>query len=105
MWLYAPLTEVVKIQPVQLYDPDGTRVEPDIPCVDTWPPRTLTEASIQAYKRMNGHGVRIQSISTNRRTGVITVRYLTDFDHEWTLRELKRVRAKIIEECSEQVKL
>lgn len=91
---------------MQAYDPDGTRMEPHIPCVDTWPPGTITEASMHAYKRLEKQGeIRLQSVAQNRSTGVVTVRYLADCPQQWILDRLRKARQEIIQELSEQVKI
>jgi len=91
---------------MEVYDPDGTKVTPYIPCVDIWPPETITEASIHAYKRLEKRGeIKIQSIPVNRRTGVVTVRYLADCPQQWIIARLKKAKRDIIAECSEQIKV
>ncbi len=85
---------------------DEQRVTPHIHCVDTWPPGTLTEASMHAYKRLEKQGeIRLQSVAQNRASGVVTIRYLTDSPQRWILDRLKKARQEIINELSEQIKL
>ncbi|MEG0270558.1 MAG: hypothetical protein RR653_12290 [Clostridia bacterium] len=50
--------------------------EPFWEVTDVWPPNTLTEGAIQAYKLLNKRGqIEIVTVHFNPATGVTTVKY------------------------------
>lgn len=85
---------------------DCTRVEPHIPCVDVWPPGTLTPACRAAYDQLAANGeIRRQSLTEHRITGVVTARYLSDCPHEWILDRLRRYKVWLMDEQARQTRL
>ena len=65
--------------------------EPFIPCVDLWPPGTLTDAKRAAYKQLINKGdIRIRKVVYHKGSGHVTVDYLSNIPHEWTLEQLRK---------------
>jgi len=65
---------------------------PFIPCVDLWPPGTLTDAKRAAYKQLINKGdIKIRKTVYHKGSGYITVDYLSNLPHEWTLGRLREL--------------
>lgn len=65
---------------------------PSIVCCDLWPPRTLTEAKMAAYKRLIDLGeIRIRRVVHYKATGYTTVDYWSTLPHAWTLNRLREL--------------
>lgn len=63
---------------------------PGIPCVDLWPPGTLTSPKLAAYRALMDAGdIRIRKVVYHRPGGYTTVDYLSTLPHAWTLERLK----------------
>jgi len=65
------------------------RAEPEILCIDYWPPEQLTPAKLRAYQAL----IRERQITKPRviycrSARSTTVEYLTAIPHEWVLQEL-----------------
>ena len=73
-----------------------TKMEPapvDISCVDTWPPFTLSEYAMMAYKALEADGaIRIEKVSISKTTGRTDVRYFAQIPHDWVLQRLKELK-------------
>ncbi|MBQ7844986.1 MAG: hypothetical protein IJ392_02415 [Clostridia bacterium] len=68
---------------------------PFIPCVDLWPPGTLTDVKRAAYKQLIDKGdIRIRKTVYHKDSGYITVDYLSNIPHEWTLEQLRKYAAQ-----------
>ena len=67
------------------------RAEPSIPCVDYWPPETLTSDKLYAYAQIIAEKQitrpRVLYCKSTRST---TVEYLAAVPHEWILEELSK---------------
>lgn len=62
----------------------------DVECVDVWPPETLSEDAMLAYKALEADGaLKIVKVSVSRNTGRTDIRYMTQIPHEWILEQLK----------------
>lgn len=63
---------------------------PIIPCIDLWPPGTLTSPKLAAYRALMDAGdIRIRKVTYHRPGGYTTVEYLSNLPHAWTLERLK----------------
>ena len=62
----------------------------DVECVDVWPPETLSEDAMLAYKALEVDGaLKIVKVSVSKNTGRTDIRYMTQIPHEWILEQLK----------------
>lgn len=64
-----------------------TPAPPCIPCLDRWPPGTLTRVKKNAYQAQQKAG-NIAGLDFDQRNGITTVRYLSCIPQEWMLRQL-----------------
>ena len=62
----------------------------DVECVDVWPPETLTEDAMLAYKALESDGaLRIVKVTVSRFTGRTDIRYKTQIPQQWIRERLK----------------
>ena len=74
--------------PQPVHDP------PTIVCCDLWPPHTLTDEKMAAYKRLIDLGdIRIRRVVHHKATGYTTVDYWSNLPHAWTLNRLRELAA------------
>ena len=80
------------------------RNDPTIVCCDLWPRGTLTQAKMDAYKRLIDMGdIRIRRVVHHKATGYTTVEYWSNLPHAWTLNKLRELAAVL--DQGEQTKL
>lgn len=66
--------------------------DPTIVCCDLWPRDTLTQAKMDAYKRLIDMGdIRIRRVVHHKATGYTTVEYWSNLPHAWTLNKLREL--------------
>lgn len=72
--------------------PEGfTKAEPQIPCFDIWPANTFSRFKKAAYVYEEKQGnIAILKILKHRKSGFITVSYLSNCPHEWILIQLAK---------------
>ncbi len=68
--------------------------DPTIVCCDLWPRGTLTQAKLDAYKRLIDTGdIKIRRVVHHKATGYTTVEYWSNLPHAWTLNKLRELAA------------
>ena len=79
--------------------PIGTKVMPEHPMEDRWPPFTFTRPVMEAYKRAaSADLIRIQRVDVSRSTTAAVVHYLSAVPVvEWTHEFLKEYKEKSYE--------
>lgn len=76
--------------------PQPVHNDPTIVCCDLWPRGTLTQAKMDAYKRLIDMGdIRIRRVVHHKATGYTTVEYWSNLPHAWTLNRLREVGARL----------
>lgn len=64
--------------------------EPAICCCDLWPPGTLIQVKLDAYKHLIDLGeIRIRRVVHHKPSGFTTVEYWSGLPHAFTLRRLR----------------
>jgi len=65
--------------------------EQKICCCDLWPPGTLTDGKMAAYRRMiHERKIILRRVTVFQNSGHITVEYRSDIPHAWILEELAK---------------
>lgn len=73
-------------------EPQPVHNDPTIVCCDLWPHGTLTQAKMDAYKRLINMGdIRIRRVVHHKATGYTTVEYWSNLPHAWTLNKLREL--------------
>lgn len=72
--------------------PQPVHNDPTIVCCDLWPRDTLTQAKLDAYKRLIDMGdIKIRRVIHHKVTGYTTVEYWSNLPHAWTLNKLREL--------------
>lgn len=71
--------------------------ETDIYCCDLWPPGTLTDNKMQAYRKLMDRGeIQLRNVTVHKRNGFVTVEYDSGLPHAWTLERLSEIAEGIM---------
>lgn len=66
--------------------------EMDIYCCDLWPPGTLTDNKMQAYRELMDRGeIQLRNVTVHKRNGIVIVEYDSGLPHAWTLERLSEI--------------
>lgn len=77
---------------------------PRIVCTDLWPPKSLTDIKLSAYKALIARGdIKIKRVTYHKASGYTTVEYWSSIPHAWILRQLQELAATL--DPGEQIKM
>ncbi len=73
-------------------EPQAVQLEPTICCTDLWPPKTLGNVKLSAYKTLIARGdIKIKRVIYHKASGYTTVEYWSNIPHAWMLGQLKKL--------------
>ncbi len=78
--------------------------DPTICCTDLWPPSTLTDVKLAAYKILIARGdVKIKRVTYHKASGYTTVEYWSSLPHAWILSQMHELASTL--DPGEQIRL
>lgn len=85
-------------------EPQAVQLEPTICCTDLWPPKSLDNVKLAAYKTLIARGdIKIKRVIYHKASGYTTVEYWSAIPHAWTLGQLRELARSL--DPGEQIRM